>query len=1242
MITRNIKSDSSASSRSYSSIYDIKDFVRTEFMPKYFPMDEVNDLNVGLLGFNTDLVGTIAEDSYNTVTTFIQEMYPNTAYLPETLYTNAALFRMDDLMARPAVMSIILLIQEDAIQEYGIPQSGFIELRIDRETLIDVEGMNYMLDYDLIIQAKPAKGGQWIYTTLYDYSFKNSLNTSTESPYVKNISYNSDDGRYLGIMCNVHQVVRNDYEDIIISNSVINYPKFPIDYEDQLGNFEVFYREPTSNTFIQLEKVLKNAPPIMEPFCYYTFKDENTIEISFSNKSKYFQPKFNSDIRVEMYTTKGLEGNFPIYKGNTSNISVLTTGEKYDYNTKLILNVLTQSDSSGGLSQPDFDTIQRIVSEKFATVNSITTETDLQLSFANTKFKTGIDISFIKKRDDAFERLFSAFSLYKDSDNELYHMNTLDMFLGQSEFDVNEVDRLVIYPGAIFKYRFEEGYDVNRFKGLQLYDNLDLIDEKFLFVNPLLIYIFKDPNIIGFYLNSVDLKNITNYSYINTGTTNQFISNNIIVKRNTMMAEDSYTFEISITPTTEMNIPLFDDMGNWLNNIKCKLFIKARDGRTDLGYIDFNMLSYDEPSNIITFQGSMLTDDVLSIDEEIRCQVKDEVTGMDKFELIPYSGLVVDAAVFVKEPIPIPHQYEHLEDLRFYTLSNKYTTKDNPIDLVIAYDYIKSTLEYEDLRPESQKRTIVLSSDFNVGEGIVWEENYGLPIADMTQNVEVKDYNINGAINLYSLRQDKNMELYNLKYIHGVRRERDGKGIIVGDRVLWGWGGDTSLGPLDPESPKMQGINSSIRGIRAIGGDVSIRIGGPNGVNIWEVSDNHSILYNTYKEIINDYGLTQLEIYLKDIDPTNTDHTFNARALKNVYNDTAVNYTFTLDLLTSGIGTTDIDMLNIYLNDFIPIKKINLMIPEFDLPEADRLPAIKTAIEAAAQQLFDLFIIPRGDNIEYKTIVTIDDIYAMLGCVINIGTGQLYIWTPEMTKDIVDYCIGKNISRIDMDSINEDAMLIEDPAITEKYLHIDELKRFHFNIPEPEPVKPDTGIFVKLLSVPLVSARDIKLRNKYSDLLSNLNTQYKYLTETTQIIENNYNIDLKFIGTYGRSKIFETETGEKLDSINCSVTFDIKFIEGVTEELSIPMIREAIVEFFNNININGDNSIKASNIIQKLENDFPEIDYLKFVSFNQYPSSVQVLINTIPDPVLIADDSILFFVPEYITLREDNVYLNVI
>jgi hypothetical protein len=98
--------------KKYTSLYDIKDFALNTLGPKYFPEDVIEGYNVVLLGYSLDLMTTSIEDVFNTVPIVSNEMFPNLAQMPNSIYNYASLFQEDNLIATPAVMECILVTRD--------------------------------------------------------------------------------------------------------------------------------------------------------------------------------------------------------------------------------------------------------------------------------------------------------------------------------------------------------------------------------------------------------------------------------------------------------------------------------------------------------------------------------------------------------------------------------------------------------------------------------------------------------------------------------------------------------------------------------------------------------------------------------------------------------------------------------------------------------------------------------------------------------------------------------------------------------------------------------------------------------------------------------------------------------------------------------------------------------------------------------------------------------------------------
>ena len=381
--------------KKYTSLYDIKDFALNTLGPKYFPEDVIEGYNVGLLGYTLDLMTTTTEDVFNTVPIVSNEMFPNLAQMPNSIYNYASLFQEDNLIATPAVMECVLLLPLDSLIEHSelSPDGTYQQFILDQRTIVHVEEHRFMLDYDILMTIRPYRK-DYIVTCSYLREYNNSM-SDIVNPYIKYQKYNYNGTKYIAMLVKMRRCDKHEYIERVIDNDRINVTTIKVPFTDQLAGFEVFYRDSSDKKFIQLQKRLVNSKAIKEPFCYYKLKNENLLELTFTTRENYFKPLFNSEIKVEYYTTSGSEGNFELYTGY--DVEVYRNYEKYENNARVPVIAITESASTTGKDRPDLLDLRDRVADCFATVDSYTTESDLQRHFNSFDILNDVRVSFIKK-----------------------------------------------------------------------------------------------------------------------------------------------------------------------------------------------------------------------------------------------------------------------------------------------------------------------------------------------------------------------------------------------------------------------------------------------------------------------------------------------------------------------------------------------------------------------------------------------------------------------------------------------------------------------------------------------------------------------------------------------------------------------------------------------------------------------------------------------------------------------------
>lgn len=694
--------------KKYTSLYEIKDYALNTLGPKYFPSDVIEGYNVGFLGYALDMMANTTEDIFNTIPIVINEMYPNLAQMPTSIYNYASLFQYANLMAVPPSMECVLLLPMDTLIENSeLSGDGtYSKFILDQRTEVRVEDHSFMLEYDILLTLKPYRG-EYIFTASYVRDYSNSL-SNIKNPYVKYQKYNYNGVKYIALLVKMRRCEKNITTKRIIDNDRINTTTINIPFENQLANFEVFYRESSDNNYTQLQKRIVNSKAIKDPFCYYRLKTDDVLEISFTTRENYFKPKFNSEVVIEYYTTDGTKGNFDMYQGY--NVEVYRNSEKYENNSRIPIIAIPQSASVGGKDRLTLSDLRDVTADSFATVNSYTTEADLQRHFNSFDITNDTKVHFIKKRDDIFDRLYTAFSISKNSLGSYYKTNTLQLKIYKDQFDYQfeQSKRMLLRPGNVFAY---DGDSTKRM--IKVNDIFDIeFGNQFIYQNPFLMTL-SDNGVVGYYLNNINDKIPLDYEYVNDSSLVQFICNNMYVYRSSLADEKSYKFKLNLSGTdNDINSPIIDDEGNETGRVKVVLSFMLKNGK-EVAYVECKKTSFIADGLHYTFEGEITTDDYISITEAVRIYgLKNMSDGSDLVQMIPMTDLKMNVYTFFEySDGNKPHSFSHLPGFENTTMTNKYTTEETRVELVTPLNMLRSNMVWD---KDENGKTFVIIKDVPV------------------------------------------------------------------------------------------------------------------------------------------------------------------------------------------------------------------------------------------------------------------------------------------------------------------------------------------------------------------------------------------------------------------------------------------------------------------------------------------------------------------------------------------------
>lgn len=441
--------------RDYVDNFSIKRFAQEIVMPKYFEDEESSHLTSGLEGMVSEYISTITEDSFNTGSSLVAEAFPTRARMESSIYSNAAIFQLNNAFADAGRCEFIIAIPESDIKNNFITKqdSDYSYFYIDKNTKITIEGIPFVLDYDIEIRAMYRQSQKkWIYTAKYLIgNFKNSV-SDVRDPYVK---LRQTATGLIVLQVTMKQYIRTVVYESIVDNATLNYPTINVSYPGKLLGFDIRYKSPRDKDFTTqiMPKVIYSIPS-KDPFCYFKMLGNNKFEISFTTKDAYFQPEFNSELEIIIYTTLGKDGNFKFYTGD--NIAI-TKGEDYEYVNSWMIAAKPMSGCKGGKEKLSTEGLRELTVEGFTTANSLDTEHDLQVYFNNYKHRYENELLFLKKRNDAVELLFSAFMFIKDNDY-IFPTNTLTLDTNVQYFDYKDGGFYNLDPGYLFGYKGEDAY----------------------------------------------------------------------------------------------------------------------------------------------------------------------------------------------------------------------------------------------------------------------------------------------------------------------------------------------------------------------------------------------------------------------------------------------------------------------------------------------------------------------------------------------------------------------------------------------------------------------------------------------------------------------------------------------------------------------------------------------------------------------------------------------------------------
>ena len=425
-----------------SDIYNIVKLV-DDLKHSFIPNESEDTLAISTYGYLGAIESNRLQTQIRMTGELCNEVFPSRARLERNVITHAIMANIENINALPAKMIAFLAIKEKDIENYFDPITHIFT--IDRECPIEIGDFIFHLEYDIKLKKIKitnntvdinSNQNMYAYTAQYDIPSNREVPTSTitvdnqflDPPIVANVNNES----YIYITVILSQVEHLSTSKKLISSSVIDNKTMNFTFDNQLAYFEVRCVDGTEEVY--LTPTFEGTAPSnlkSQYYCWYQYIDTNLIRVRFDRKS--YMPDLNTTVECLIKTCRGSEGNFTY--SNSEYIALQSA--KYGYkNISAILTPVT--DSRDGRDRKSKQELQGLIPKEMLSRGCLTTITDLNNYFGMIDSEYG-RIIIQKKIDNQIERVYYAYLVAKDINNDIIPANTIDIKIGLEDLIESQV-----------------------------------------------------------------------------------------------------------------------------------------------------------------------------------------------------------------------------------------------------------------------------------------------------------------------------------------------------------------------------------------------------------------------------------------------------------------------------------------------------------------------------------------------------------------------------------------------------------------------------------------------------------------------------------------------------------------------------------------------------------------------------------------------------------------------------------
>ena len=592
----------------------------------------------GLFGYLNEISSHEVKNAVYDRNVKYDEYFLNSASFPESIYNFAKLYNVDITMSTPSHMLVSLIIKktdlinspmkEEMINKQYVDKSTLktYQIILDRKYQFSVDKFSFLLPYDVQILLQQNQNGD--YTISAKYLIDNTITSFNDrlSPNIKLYQDIVNGEPYIYINLDIYQLQTKTVEFDITSNDISDNLYYTIPFENQIAGFNVKYTHMGKTYPVKAYFNNTYTPPdTSERFCYFTFLDDDKLQISFSSLPNSFRPAYNSILSVETLTTTGNEGNFT-YDGD---IRFNYTNNATDSFASMLTSVKAITAAKGGKDKLSIEEEKQKIITKNLTRDNIITDGDLDTFFENVNAVNNVNgssIKFMRKRDDILMRVYNAFLLLRDKEGKVLPTTTApsarfdrqwfkDNLLGDDTngYVIPEHTIFECVPSDIQQPLSSTNKDVYNYKP-NGYDRLIAGQVKgnkdnLLYVSPFLVKIDVDPVLKStYYKMDTSVNSPTTYTYLNDLIPTNILINQIDINKSIDVAEDASTADLdSDTYKLTFNLNSNETINAVDSKIKVRGVLISAKSKKKYGYFDFTREATNADSQYSTYSAYLST-----------------------------------------------------------------------------------------------------------------------------------------------------------------------------------------------------------------------------------------------------------------------------------------------------------------------------------------------------------------------------------------------------------------------------------------------------------------------------------------------------------------------------------------------------------------------------------------------------------------------------------------------------------